>query len=342
MRIEVNTLSNNLKICEVKEYTIKRATDKIIPYSGLLTIFVLFHHNDETIERNLEQDLADRNIMFINDIAELDSYYNENVDIINNVDYLVVIVSESLLMDWDLMEILQGNYETNGENRKVIPIIIQEFLYEPKKKSAIIKQKQEEIKEYDDTYFDKNYNGEFAEELRRMQRILNITKEFLKFSINRDKKSSLSYAQRILRYLKHDRGIEMNMKINSKKENSQTQEPSAITNNFFGQVGNLQLQQGNSNNMKQGQNVVEEKFDYDQIKQIIDLINQEDNQLDVIYGDNVIQVRELVSEITSLTEQQKEPQKIKKALLTLKDLSVGITGSLIASGIVNMISSLAL
>jgi hypothetical protein len=51
-------------------------------------------------------------------------------------------------------------------------------------------------------------------------------------------------------------------------------------------------------------------------------------------------VREILDEIEILLQQRDNPSKIKKLLSTLKELSIGVSGGIIASAIVDGIKCL--
>lgn len=325
---------------DVKIYALKK---KKTSYNGKISIFILYHDDDRQFVEDIERDLKDRNIILKKDISEFDSYYSENIDIFNEVMYLVVIVSKQLLLDWDLMEIIHNCYDLETKD-KIIPVIVQKELYDPKEKWNILNTIKQYIDEYDKTCFDKDYNGDIADELRRMQKILDTVKNFLKLSLIRDRRSNMSFAQRILRYIKHDMGIDLNKESEAdmnKEENFTMKGQIEITNNFNGDVKELHMQQGNARAV-QTQNIGQSAMDYEAVKKIIGEIKKSENQLDDVYGDNADKVRELLSEVSLLVEQKKEPNRIKDILLTIKELSLGIAESLVASGIWNLISGLGI
>lgn len=58
------------------------------------------------------------------------------------------------------------------------------------------------------------------------------------------------------------------------------------------------------------------------------------------YGEQATEVREKLDEISVLVQKKENPGKIKSLLMELKNLSVGVGGSLIATGIVEGIKLL--
>lgn len=122
--------------------------------------------------------------------------------------------------------------------------------------------------------------------------------------------------------------------------NKITRSEGTYMNVFTGNASNIQIQQGNvcsTQNQTLGDGI-----EYDKIKQVIEEIKKYENQFEDAYKDNTDRVREIVTEITELVEHKKEPQKIKQALLLLKELSIGATGSLVASGICGLLTTLGL
>ena len=86
------------------------------------------------------------------------------------------------------------------------------------------------------------------------------------------------------------------------------------TNNFYGDVTGVQIQQGTVNS-SQTQTITQD-FDYGAISDIIENIKKYDGMFDAEFGD-----------------KRENPSKIKKLLTELRNLAIGVTGSLIASGI---------
>lgn len=51
------------------------------------------------------------------------------------------------------------------------------------------------------------------------------------------------------------------------------------------------------------------------------------------FGDKASNLREMIAGLEELIEKRENPSKIKMLLTELKNLAIGVTGSLIASGI---------
>ena len=108
------------------------------------------------------------------------------------------------------------------------------------------------------------------------------------------------------------------------------------TNNFHGEVTGVQIQQGTVNS-SQSQSV-NQGFDYAEVAEIIQKIKKYDSFLDDEYGENALEIRNKIDEIEDLVQKKENPSRIKTLLSDIKNLSIGVTGSLIASGIVTLLS----
>jgi hypothetical protein len=103
------------------------------------------------------------------------------------------------------------------------------------------------------------------------------------------------------------------------------------TNNFYGDVTGVQIQQGTINST-QNQTITQD-FDYDAVSDVIENIKKYDAMFESEFGENATELRNKLDEIETLIKSKENPSKIKALLLELKNLAVGVTGSLIASGI---------
>ena len=74
-------------------------------------------------------------------------------------------------------------------------------------------------------------------------------------------------------------------------------------------------------------------FDFDAVGDIIKNIKKYDAMFDAEFGDKATELRDKLDNIEELVKNKENPSKIKTLLIELKNLAVGITGSLIASGI---------
>ena len=108
------------------------------------------------------------------------------------------------------------------------------------------------------------------------------------------------------------------------------------TNNFYGEVTGVQIQQGTVNSSQSKS--VNQGFDYAEVAEIIEKIKKYDSFLDDEYGENALEIRNKIDEIEDLVQKKENPSRIKTLLSDIKNLSIGVTGSLIASGIVTLLS----
>lgn len=103
------------------------------------------------------------------------------------------------------------------------------------------------------------------------------------------------------------------------------------TNNFYGDVTGIQIQQGTVNSI-QNQTITQD-FDFDAVSDVIKNIKKYDAMFDSEFGDKATELRNKLDGIEKLIKNKENPGKIKTLLLELKNLAIGVTGSLIASGI---------
>ena len=107
------------------------------------------------------------------------------------------------------------------------------------------------------------------------------------------------------------------------------------TNNFYGDVTGVQIQQGTANS-SQTQNITQD-FDYGAIGDIIEKIKKYEDLFDAEFGDKASDLREKMDRLEELIEKRENPSKIKILLSEFKNLALGVSGSLIATGIAAII-----
>ena len=105
------------------------------------------------------------------------------------------------------------------------------------------------------------------------------------------------------------------------------------TNNFYGNVNNIQFQQGTVNSTQTQKITSMETIDFDTVSAFIAKIKKYDTLLDDEFGDKATEVRQKITEIDTLVQKKENPSKVKILLMELKNLSMGVAGSLIATGI---------
>ena len=150
------------------------------------------------------------------------------------------------------------------------------------------------------------------------------------------KASSMYISGRLEVYLTME-GIDY---FKDKEKQYQEARMSNITNNFCGNVSNIQLQQGTVNST-QTQTITDmETVDFDKVSEFVAKIKRYDHLLEDEFGDKATEVRQKITEIDTLVQKKENPSKVKMLLMELKNLSVGVAGSLIATGIVEGIKLL--
>lgn len=124
------------------------------------------------------------------------------------------------------------------------------------------------------------------------------------------------------------------------KENvmNQEQKTNNYTTIFNGDVSDIQIQQG-TNNSTQMKNA-SAGFDYQAVGKIIEQIRKYDGLLDSEFGESANELREKIEEISSLVQRQENPNKIQILLEDIKNLAIGVGGSLIASGILSVLQGI--
>ena len=107
------------------------------------------------------------------------------------------------------------------------------------------------------------------------------------------------------------------------------------TNNFYGNVTGVQIQQGTSYSTQK--QTINQGVDYKQVEEIINQIKKYESILDSDFGNKASELRRMVSELETLVEKKNNPTKIKLVLNDIKNLSLELSGSLIASGILSLL-----
>lgn len=108
------------------------------------------------------------------------------------------------------------------------------------------------------------------------------------------------------------------------------------TNNFYGEATGIQIQQGTNNSLQE--QTITQEFNYAKVKEVLEQIKKYDSMFDEEYGEKAPELRNMIEEIEVLLQKRENPSKIKMVLTENKNLSIGIAGSLIASGILATIA----
>ena len=108
------------------------------------------------------------------------------------------------------------------------------------------------------------------------------------------------------------------------------------TNNFYGEATGIQIQQGTNNSLQE--QTITQEFNYAKVKEVLEQIKKYDSMFDEEYGEKAPELRNMIEEIEVLLRKRENPSKIKMVLTEIKNLSIGIASSLIASGILATIA----
>ena len=107
-------------------------------------------------------------------------------------------------------------------------------------------------------------------------------------------------------------------------------------NNYYAPITGLQMQQG-TNYSSQNQ-TVSQGFNYEEVRNIIENIKKYEDSFDSEFKEKANELRDKIQSIENLIEKKENPSTIKYLLTELKNLAIGVSGSLIASGIAAQIS----
>ncbi len=107
------------------------------------------------------------------------------------------------------------------------------------------------------------------------------------------------------------------------------------TNNFYGNATGIQIQQGTVKSTQE--QTVNHGVDYNTIQSIIEQIRKYDSMLDAEFGEKASEIRDKVDELEEIIKKKSNPDRVKLLLGDIKSLAMGVTGSLIASGIVALL-----
>ena len=116
------------------------------------------------------------------------------------------------------------------------------------------------------------------------------------------------------------------------------QEQDSYSVNIQGNINGVQIQQGTTNS-SQFQNV-NQVFDYEKVAEILNEIDKYVPMLADIYGHDCEKAENALNEAKEAVVARENPSKIKKALSILKDVSLRVSSSLIATGILTLLEKI--
>ena len=116
------------------------------------------------------------------------------------------------------------------------------------------------------------------------------------------------------------------------------QEQDSYSVNIQGNINGVQIQQGTTNS-SQFQNV-NQVFDYEKVAEILNEIDKYVPMFADIYGHDCEKAETALNEAKEAVVARENPSKIKKALSILKDVSLRVSSSLIATGILTLLEKI--
>lgn len=122
-----------------------------------------------------------------------------------------------------------------------------------------------------------------------------------------------------------------------KKLRDEQQNVNSNTNNFYGQVTGVQIQQGTIQSSQE--QIVSSGFDFEQVTEIVKKIKKYNLMFDEEYGESASEMRNKIVEIEELLRKKENPSKIKILLNDIKNLSLNVGSSIIASGILALLGT---
>jgi len=103
-------------------------------------------------------------------------------------------------------------------------------------------------------------------------------------------------------------------------------------------TSNIQIQQGTVNSSQT--QTINEVFDYENAMQILNEISKYKSMFADVYGEDSKIAEETLDEAIKAVEKKEKPSKIKTALSVLKDITLRVSSSLIATGILGFLKQL--
>ena len=116
------------------------------------------------------------------------------------------------------------------------------------------------------------------------------------------------------------------------------QEQDSYSVNIQGNINGVQIQQGTTNS-SQFQNV-NQVFDYEKVAEILNEIDKYVPMFADIYGHDCEKAENALNEAKEAVVARENPSKIKKALSILKEVSLRVSSSLIATGILTLLEKI--
>lgn len=118
------------------------------------------------------------------------------------------------------------------------------------------------------------------------------------------------------------------------------QEQDGYSINIQGNMNGVQIQQGTTNS-SQFQNV-NRVFDYDKVLEILNEIDKYVPMFADTYGQDCKTAKDALNKAKEAVLARENPSKIKKGLSVLKDVSLRVSSSLIATGVLELLKQIGI
>lgn len=109
--------------------------------------------------------------------------------------------------------------------------------------------------------------------------------------------------------------------------------------NITGNASGVQIQQNTSNSAQRQK--INDNFNYNEVSKILEEISKYESLFSEVFGQTAEQAKSALNNAKYATSNKENPSKVKNFLNILKDLSLKVSSSVIAKGIVELISKLS-
>ena len=275
----------------------RNQTNNIVPFNT--NIFVLFHDSDKKQVLEIESKFVNRNIEFVNNLANVKRTSSRKLNLLKKFDYFVVFLSNECLKDYSLMEVLVEYFNTssNNKNKKILPIFIDETLYEPETGEDIVNSWKERGNKFKEKYFTGNFGDDTSKTVEKMQQISYMLRKFLVFAREKDTKSDEDPYLRLVRKIEEHSGV--------------THERSGVmVNNTYNECQIINAKDHSTVTATQNNGI-----NKDELKDIVDLIEKNIEKLNQEQAEDLQDTLSMVvEEFSSETPRQ---GRLKKCLTLL-------------------------
>lgn len=109
--------------------------------------------------------------------------------------------------------------------------------------------------------------------------------------------------------------------------------------NITGNASGVQIQQNTSHSAQRQK--INDNFNYNEVSKILEEISKYESLFSEVFGQTAEQAKSALNNAKYATSNKENPSKVKNFLNILKDLSLKVSSSVIAKGIVELISKLS-